>query len=151
MSEAIYLPPHILAEIIDRFGARAESSTEEYLRFPLRHCNATARSECDGGSSGAFDIEIVDLSIRGIGFQTSSPVTSGAVFTVELDVPGMPPQAWRCRVVNVHAFDGENYRVGAQFQAVANPWSGRDGPAAERARDVSASHSDSEDSRQRPG
>jgi hypothetical protein len=120
MSTHALLPPYTLAEIVDRFGTRPVSGGRDYLRFPLRHCNATARRERDGSRSEPFEIEIVDLGTRGIGFETQTPITEGMVLNVELRIPGMLPQAWRCNVVGVHAFDGRVYRAGARFQSIAN-------------------------------
>lgn len=120
MDNAAFLPPEVIAGMIDHFGARADDTGAGYLRFPLRHCHATARHEHEADKSKAFEIEIVDLAARGIGFETSTPVTNGTAFTVELEVPGVRRQTWHCRVVNVHTFDGTLFRAGARFQAIAN-------------------------------
>jgi hypothetical protein len=113
----------VLAQIIDRFGARLEARPEadsaECWRFPLHRCQAVAQTQFDGGGKEYVSIEIVDLGVRGLGFKTDAPVTRGARFTVILRIPGMPLQTWNCRVVNVHSFDGKEYRVGAAFEGSA--------------------------------
>jgi hypothetical protein len=120
MENAARLSPNILAQIVDRFGARldarAESQTPSCWRFPLHKCNAVAQTDFGHDRKEYASIEIVDLNSRGLGFKTDAPVTTGALFTVILRIPGIPPQTWTCRVVGVHAFDGHFYTVGATFE-----------------------------------
>jgi hypothetical protein len=120
MENAARLSPDILAQIVDRFGARldagAESQTPSCWRFPLQRCAAVAQTDFGHDRREYVSIEIVDLSSRGLGFRTDAPVTTGALFNVILRIPGIPLQTWRCRVVKVHAFDGNSYTVGATFE-----------------------------------
>jgi hypothetical protein len=120
MENAARLSPNILAQIVDRFGARldatAESSTPSCWRFPLHKCTAVAQTDFGHDRKEYVSIEIVDLSLRGLGFKTDAPVTTDAIFTVKLRIPGIPLQTWSCRVVSVHAFDGHSYTVGATFE-----------------------------------
>jgi hypothetical protein len=120
MDRSARLCPNILAQIIDRFGARVEARPEtdsaEGWRFPLQRCKAVAQTQFGGSGKEYVSIDIVDLGMRGLGFRTDSPVTKGARFTVILRIPGMPLQTWNCRVVDVHSFDGKEYRAGATFE-----------------------------------
>ncbi|HVP12017.1 MAG TPA: hypothetical protein VMV94_12620 [Phycisphaerae bacterium] len=120
MDKNARLCPNILAQIVDRFGARLQGQTGaesfDCWRFPLHRCKAVARTEFGGDRKEYVGIEIIDLGIRGLGFRTDAPVTKGALFTVILRIPGIPLQTWNCRVVNVHSFDGKDYVAGARFE-----------------------------------
>ncbi len=120
MESRAILSPDTLAVIVQQFGARVDGSIGGYSRFPLRHCNAVARTECGPEGTEPFEIEIVDLAMNGIGFRTHKPVASGTTLAVELSFPGIRPQIWRCRVVGIHAFDGGSYRMGARFQEIGD-------------------------------
>jgi hypothetical protein len=109
------LSPNTLAQIVDRFGARPEGRSDGSWRFPLLHCRATARPGQDHDGKEDMSIEIVDLSLRGFGFKTNACVAPDMPLTVELQIPGLPKQIWRCRVVNVQSYDGKEYRAGACF------------------------------------
>ena len=121
MSETSRLRPETVAEIYGRYGARGQWKTRGSLRFPLRCCNAIARRDLPAAQSNPFEIEIADVAVGGIGFCTRTPISDGTLLTVQLEVPGMQPQTWRCRVVNVRGFDGEHYRVGPQFYTIPSP------------------------------
>ncbi len=117
MASTASLSPYTLAEIVDRFGARPDPGRELSCRFPLRECSGTAQIE-GSGPLGPFEIEIIDLSLGGIGFRTAAPVFPGTVLSVALSVPGIPPQTWRCRVTALHAHEGDKRRGGARFEAL---------------------------------
>jgi hypothetical protein len=112
------LLPHVLAEIVERFGDRPDSTPGVRARFPLRHCVAVARVQREHGVPEPVAIEVVDLSVGGLGFKAPVLLPAGSLLTVELRVPGVLPQAWRCRVTSIHAFDGTYYHAGARFEAV---------------------------------
>jgi hypothetical protein len=102
MCASVRISPNVLAEIVSRFGARPDP-TSEALRFPLRNCGAVAVVEQEGDGGQEFPIEIVDISVNGIGFKTSLCLPDDATLIVRLRFPGIRPQSWRCRVVDVHA------------------------------------------------
>lgn len=110
------LSPNILAEIVGRHGARPDGGAGGRLRFPLRDCNAHACHEPPEGEVTPFEIRIVDLALRGLGFQTRTPLKAGDCLTVALKIPGIPTQNWHCRVVGVHRLEGEVYCVGAAIE-----------------------------------
>jgi hypothetical protein len=64
-------------------------------------------------------VEIIDLAVRGIGFKVCTPLTPGALLSIELRVPGVAPQTWHCRVIRVHPLDETQYYVGAAFEHVS--------------------------------
>jgi hypothetical protein len=119
MSTTTRLSPHVLAEIVDRFGIRPPWNMRESLRFPLQSFTVEARPERPGGPAEPFEIEIIDLAVSGIGFKTRTPVTPGTLFTIELAIPGVTRQLWCCRVVSVHESDSEHRRAGAEFHTIA--------------------------------
>jgi hypothetical protein len=103
-----------LAEIVSRFGARPDW-TSGALRFPLQKCGAVGVVEQEGGGCREFPIEIVDISVKGIGFKTSIRLGEDATLIVRFRFPGLRSQSWRCRVVNVHAQAGDRFWLGALF------------------------------------
>ena len=113
----VLLSPHTLAEIVGRFGARPDPRREDTARFPLCRCSAAAQAE-GSDQAGAFEIEILDLSLRGLGFRTTAPVAPGTVLSVLLKIPGLPVQTWRCRVTAIHGHQGQHCHGGAQFEAI---------------------------------
>lgn len=119
MIPADRLSPQILAEIVDRFGDRPESSSEGWTRFPLRHCTGSAQIEREHSACETVPVEVMDLAVRGLGFRVCTPVMPGSLLSIELRVPGVAPQTWHCRVVRVHALDETHYYVGAAFEQVS--------------------------------
>ena len=114
MCASASISPNVLAEIVSRFGARPDS-TSGVLRFPLQNCGAVAVVEQEGDGGRKFPIEIVDISVNGIGFKTSTCLSEDTTLTVWLRFPGIRPQSWRCRVVDVHAQAWDRYWLGALF------------------------------------
>jgi hypothetical protein len=116
MKTGTVLPPYLLAGLVERYGARPDSHVRTFSRFPLQHCLALARELDNGGE--AFEIEIIDVAISGIGFRTRQLVTDGAMLAVEFDAPGLRRQSWQCQVIGLHTFDGTHYRFGAKFHEI---------------------------------
>jgi hypothetical protein len=114
MCASVSISPNVLAEIVSKYGARPDA-TRGVLRFPLQNCGAVGVVEQEGDGGQEFPIEIVDISVSGIGFKTSTPLSEDAALIVRLHFPGIQLQSWRCRVVNVHSQVGNRYWLGAMF------------------------------------
>ena len=114
MSAPTGISLNVLAEIVSRFGARPDW-TSGALRFPLQNCGAVGAVEQEGDGGREFPIEVVDISLSGIGFKTSTCLSDDATLIVRLRFPGIRSQSWRCRVVDVHAQAWDRYWLGALF------------------------------------
>jgi hypothetical protein len=118
MYQGVSLSPEVLARIVASFGARPEDGAHELWRFPLRHCEAVASAEHTDQCDKDLDIEILNLSLQGLGFKTRTPIAKGMLLNIAISIPGMPPQTWACRVAYVHSYDGKDYCAGATFEGV---------------------------------
>jgi hypothetical protein len=121
MYQGVTLSPEVLAQIVASFGGRPEDGPHEFWRFPLRRCEAVACSERGDQRDKDMNIEILNLSLQGLGFKTSTPLAKGMILNVALSIPGLPPQTWACRVAHVYSYDGREYCAGAQFEHPSSP------------------------------
>ena len=107
------LEPQILAQIVDRFGARVEPDSSESIRFPLQHC--PARVYVRGSTAPGESVQLVDLASRSLGFTSQTRFLAQDALLIEFDVPGIPRQVWPCRVVRSQIVADGAYRIGACF------------------------------------
>lgn len=116
MPSAYFLAPEIVARVVEYYSPRPELLPGRPARFPLRNCHAEARLQDPCRTARPLKIELLDVGVGGVGFETPRAVPEGSALVVILHVPHLPTQVWHCRVVNVRAGEGDRYLVGARFE-----------------------------------
>ncbi len=111
------MSPEVMATLVERYGVSADLLPGQTARFLLRQCQATAQFFVEPGKRGEFPVELTEVDIFGIGIQADRTLPEGARLAVELQIPGLARQIWRCRVVGAAQVDGGVYNMRAIFDA----------------------------------